>query len=359
MVLVDSAERLCYTKRMTQPRIGFCCKWLHPHDVVGNMQVNASDRDLNGRTTTVTWLNRQTRANAEDRLWEIMEHNIRSVSLMLETVINMPPMQRMFRIGSELLPAYTEPRWNPFWQRPDVVSYCEREFAKIGVRAREQDVRLSFHPGQFVCLASDNPDIVRRSAEEFEYHATMARWMGYGQQWHDHGFKINVHMSGRLGAEGFRNSLSLLSPEARNLITVENDEMGHGLDDVLAVSDQCPVVLDIHHHWVRTGQYIRPDDARVRQVVDSWRGVRPAMHYSVSREDILVNHCADTLPDLNALAVQGHKKQKLRAHSDYYWNNAANQWALSFLPNFDIQCESKAKNLASTQLAKLVTSSCS
>ena len=87
---------------------------------------------------------------------------------------------------------------------------------------------MSFHPGQFVCLASVNPDIVRRSAEEFEYHTDCARWMGYGSSWHDQGFKINVHMSGRLGAEGFRNGLNLLSPEARNLITVENDEMEHG-----------------------------------------------------------------------------------------------------------------------------------
>ena len=356
MVLVDNAERACYTKRMTQPRIGFCCKWLHPHDVVGNMQVSASDRDLNGRSTTVAWLNRQTQAQAEDRLWQIMEHNIQSVALMLETVGALPPVQRMFRIGSELLPVYTESRWRYFWQRTDVRAYCEREMAVVGRRARELDVRMSFHPGQFVCLASDNPDIVRRSAEEFEYHTDCARWMGYGQDWHDHGFKINVHMSGRLGAEGFRNSLNLLSPEARNLITVENDEMGHGLEDVLAVADQCAVVLDIHHHWVRTGEYIQPDDVRVQQVIDSWRGVRPAMHYSVSREDLLVGHCANTLPDFAALTQQGFKRQKLRAHSDYFWNNAANQWALSFSPGFDIQCEAKAKNLASTQLAQLLTS---
>ena len=339
---------------MTQPRIGFCCKWLHPHDVVGNMRVSASDRAVNGRSTTVAWLNRQTQAQAEERLWNIMEHNIQSVALMLEIVGALPPVQRMFRIGSELLPVYTERHWRYFWQRPDVRAYCERELAAVGRRARELDVRMSFHPGQFVCLASVNPDIVRRSAEEFEYHTDCARWMGYGSSWHDQGFKINVHMSGRLGAEGFRNGLNLLSPEARNLITVENDEMGHGLEDVLAVSDQCAVVLDIQHHWIRTGEYIQPDDARVQQVIDSWRGVRPAIHYSVSREDLLVGHDSDCKPDLTQLLEQGFKKQRLRAHSDFYWNQACNRWALSFLPKFDIQCESKSKNLGSTLLAQAV-----
>jgi hypothetical protein len=85
--------------------------------------------------------------------------------------------------------------------------------------------------------------------------------------------------------------------------------------------------------------------------VESWRGVRPTCHYSVSREDYLVDHAPDTLPDYHALIALGHKKQKLRAHSDYYWNTAANEWALGFLGTHDIMSESKGKNLASFALA--------
>jgi len=54
--------------------------------------------------------------------------------------------------------------------------------------------------------------------------------------------------------------------------------------------------------------------------------------------------------DIVGLLEQGHKKQKLRAHSDYFPNEKANAWALSFWSQFDIQCEAKAKNLASEQL---------
>ena len=50
------------------------------------------------------------------------------------------------------------------------------------------------------------------------------------------------------------------------------------------------------------------------------------------------------------LLEHGYKKQKLRAHSDYMWNTAVNDWALSFWQHADIMVESKAKNLASKEL---------
>jgi hypothetical protein len=71
------------------------------------------------------------------------------------------------------------------------------------------------------------------------------------------------------------------------------------------------------------------------------------MHYSVSREDILVGHCTRTRPDLESLLAQGLKKQKLRAHSDFMWNTAVNDWALTFTDQFDMEIEAKGKNLAS------------
>jgi UV DNA damage endonuclease len=108
--------------------------------------------------------------------------------------------------------------------------------------------------------------------------------------------------------------------------------------------------MDVLHYWIREGEYILPGDDRVKRVVDSWRGVRPAMHYSISREDVLVGHDALVAPDYAALLVEGHKKQKLRAHSDFYWNQTVTDWALSFWDQFDIQCESKGKNLASEQV---------
>ena len=328
-----------------QARVGFCCKWLSDPAECGGMKVNASNRELNGRSTTMRWL-REHRDEAEQRQWDIMNHNAQAALRMVETVGALPPALRMVRLGSEMLQGYTHEEWKAWWQQPDIQRHCERIFAPVGQRARELDVRLSFHPGQFCVLASDNDNIVARSIEEFEYHADMARWMGYGNAWHDHGFMINVHLSGRGGPEKFLRTLDRLSPEARNLITIENDEITNGLDHTLAVGHRVALVLDIHHHWVKTGEYIRPQDPRVQLVLESWRDQRAACHYSVSREDVLVDHCHGTRPDHAALVAAGHTRSRLRAHSDFYWNTAVNEWAAGFLADFDMECEAKGKNLA-------------
>lgn len=334
-------------------RIGFACKWIDRPDQVDGVKPTDDCKQYNQNTTTVAWLKRQKQDVAEQKLWDLMSQNIESIRKLVEKVGNLDESLRMVRLGSDMLPVYTQPDFSYFWRRPDVIQYAEKHLATVGDIARDRNVRLSMHPGQFVVLASESDNIVARSIEEFEYHADLARWMGYGKTFQD--FKINVHISGRRGAQGVRDAYGKLSPEARNCITIENEENSHGLADCLALSDLLPIVLDVHHNWVRDGVYIQPDDPMVRQVVDSWRGLRPTMHYSVSREDILVGHSPTVAPDYAALLKQGHKKQKLRAHSDFYWNDEVNAWALTFWDQFDIMCESKGKNLASFALHKLAT----
>ena len=329
------------------PRIGFACKWINDPSEVAGLKPSSVDRDLNGRSTTMRWL-REHPAEAEQRQWDIMNHNAAAAVKMVERVGSLEPELRMVRLGSEMLQGYTQEDWQAWWQRREIQDHLEKIFAPIGETARRLGVRLSFHPGQFCVLASDNPGIVERSIDEFEYHADMARWMGYGKEFQD--YKINVHISGRQGPEGIRAAYKKLSPEARNCITIENEENAWGLNDCLTISDIVPIVLDVHHHWIREGEYIGPRDERVKRVIDSWRGVRPVMHYSVSREDILVGHSTTVAPEHQTLLVEGYKKQKLRAHSDFYWNTATNDWVLTFLDDFDIMCESKGKNLASRAL---------
>ncbi|CAB4126005.1 Uve UV damage repair endonuclease [uncultured Caudovirales phage] len=329
-------------------RIGFACKWIDNPTQVNGIKAADDCKKFNTGTTTVAWLNRQSRDVAEQKLWDLMVQNIEATYRLVERVSTLDPALRMVRISSDILPVYTHDTYRDYWLQPAVVSYAETNFKRVGDLARANNVRLSFHPGQFTVLASSNPGIVERSIEEFEYHADMARWMGYGTQFQD--CKINVHISGREGPEGIRAAYKRLSPEARNCITIENEENAWGLDDCLSISDIVPIVLDVHHNWIREGVYIDPTSDSVKRVVDSWRGVRPTMHYSISREDVLIDHDPLTAPNYKLLLETGYKKQKLRAHSDFYWNRATNDWALSFLDTHDIMCESKGKNLASIAL---------
>ena len=326
-------------------RIGFACKYWHPDRSLTKKLLEEIERPLNERTTTITWLNRQTREVAEQRLWDIMVHNIQSFERLIKYVGGLPNELRMVRLGSSILPAYTEHMWSYYWQLPDVRRYLETHLSRVGIQARDLDVRISMHPGQFTVLASDRDDVVERSIEEFEYHTDVLRYMGYGSTFQD--AKCNVHISGRQGPAGIKSVLPRLSPESRNCITIENDEMSWGIDASLELWQDCALVCDIHHHWVKTGEYISPTDDRLARIKDSWRGVRPVIHYSVSREDYLIDHCTQTKPDYAQLLESGYKKGKLRAHSDMYWNTAVNEWAASFNTDFDIMCESKHKQLAS------------
>ena len=331
---------------MTLGKVGFACKYMHPDQTQKKKILEEIQRPLTERSTTIRWLNNQHRDVACQRLWDIMEHNAQAVYNLVEYVGNLPEQQRMVRLGSNQLPAATHPDWRWFWQQPDVVAYAAKYYGRAGELAKQLGVRVSMHPGQFVVLASDTPEIVERSVEEFEYHANIIRWMGYGQKWQD--FKCNVHISGRQGPAGIKAILPRLSTEARNCITIENDENKWGIDSSLELEKDVALVLDIHHHWCNTrGEYIMPNDDRVKRVIDSWRGVRPAMHYSVSQEYLLAGHDVNVKPDFATLETQGHKKAKLRAHSNFMWNNAVNEWAGTFRKDFDIMVEAKAKNLAS------------
>jgi UV DNA damage endonuclease len=325
-------------------KIGFACKFV---EVNKKGQIE-NVPGLNAGGTTITYLKRAGKAIAERKMWEVMETNIKHTHNLVMRVAKLDPQLRMVRISSDILSAYTHDDWDYFYKQPDVVNRMEQLFAPVGETARKHGVRLSFHPGQFTVLASENPNIVNNSIKEFEYHVDMARMMGYGKQFQD--FKINVHVSGRKGPQGIIDVLPRLSPEARNMITIENDEMTWGLDSSLELADHVALVLDLHHHFVKTGEYIEATDDRVKRVIDSWRGVRPVIHYSISREDYLIDHDTNTKPCLNTLIESGHKKQKLRAHSDRYWNHAVNEWAITHHEWADIMCESKHKNLASFDL---------
>lgn len=331
-------------------RIGFACKYVLPNKSTKDDIL--LEKTFNTSSTTVKWLNERKHLPylSEDRLWSITKHNLASVKKVLEILSAADPQLRMMRLSSDLLPMFTEPTWKYFWKKPDVISLCEHEFSQIGEYARKHDIRLSFHPGQFCVLASITPEIVTKSIEEFEYHVTMAKWMGYGNTWHDYGFKINVHISGRNGPNGIISALSRLSPEARNLITIENDEMTWGIDASLDLEKHVALVLDIHHHLLYSeGEYIQRSDDRWKRIVDSWRGIRPTIHYSLSREDVLVNHCKNTLPNWSQIRTT-YTKSKLRAHSNGAWNTACNTWALSFLTDADIMVECKNKNLGAFEL---------
>ena len=154
-------------------RIGFCCQWFHHDRTLKKKQLEEIERPMNTRSTTVRWLN-EHKDEAEAKLDFVFKHNIDGIKNLILKVSTLPKSRRMCRISSPILPVATQADWRYYWDKPEIIKYCEKHFAEAGDLARKHDVKVSFHPGQFTVLASETPDIVDRSIDEFEYHVNLS-----------------------------------------------------------------------------------------------------------------------------------------------------------------------------------------
>lgn len=334
-------------------RIGFACKYKAEELNKTKKEIKEEESFFNTTSTTLMYLNKLSYEEKELKMINIIKHNFIATKNLLNYVSNLPKELHMLRITSDLLPFYTHKDLSFFYKDKTVIDFINKELLEIGDFARKNNIRLSFHPGQFCVLASSSEDIVKRSIQEFEYHTMMAKKMGYAKTFQD--FKCNIHISGTDGVSGFKKSYNKLSPESRNIITIENTEFKYGIDDCLLLRDFCPIVLDVHHHWINEESLIAIKDKRIKLILDSWRGVRPTMHYSQSREEYFDIKKSDNKKlDIKNLLLNGLNKKKLSAHSDMMWNNEINKKTSDFLPFFDIMIEAKNKNLSAIDFLKKI-----
>lgn len=326
-------------------RIGYCCTYVSPD---GD---EAAARLLNMRGPTIALLALPGGSETAARLEAVIAENLDTLDRQIAAVAALPPLERLFRIQSNFLIGYGHPALAAAWT-PTLKALVERRLARAGEAARSGDVRLSMHPAQHAILATVNPGVLDNALRDIAEHATIFAMMGYSG-WHPHGASINIHGGSRAaGLDGLHAGLDQVPADALGLLTIENDELSFGLDDLLRAAKRVAIVVDFHHHWIFSrGEWLAPDDPRVDAIEASWRGVRPLAHISVSRENVVVDHDVDTLPDFAALELVGHKPAKLRGHSDRMWNRAVNDFVASHLDWCDVEVEAKAKNLASRDLA--------
>jgi UV DNA damage endonuclease len=113
--------------------------------------------------------------------------------------------------------------------------------------ALDNNIRLSFHPDQFVVLSSPHFAVVENSIRELEYQAQLAEAVGADV--------INVHAGGVYGDKGqalqrFCQVFSALPDTIKNRLTLENDDASYTVRDLLPVCEKLsiPLVYDVHHH---------------------------------------------------------------------------------------------------------------
>ena len=214
-------------------RLGLCCLF--------------KEEPIKFKTTTVTYLKkiRDKKGDWIEYVDNIVLNNVSSLKKAIEYCSDHNIGD--FRINSNFLPCCTHRDTTYDIQDLPSSEKIIKDLLNIKEYASNKDVRLSFHPDQFVVLSSPNDDVVENSLKDIEYHTKVALLVGADT--------INIHGGGGYGdKEGalkrFRKSFSKLTDEASGLLTVENDDKVYTPEDLLPLCRDLsiPLVYDVHHH---------------------------------------------------------------------------------------------------------------
>ncbi|MEA2137155.1 MAG: damage endonuclease [Solirubrobacteraceae bacterium] len=253
---------------------------------------------------------------------------------------------RMYRMATALAPYASHPDLPQFH---DQVAECAEELARVGALARELDVRLSTHPGQYTVLNSDRPQVQAAAVAELEVQAALMDAMGLGDE-----AVVVLHVGGTAGGAGpaidrFLAGYELLSERARARLVVENDDRSFALVDVLALAERAGirVVWDVLHHRCHDPAGISDRDA-LAAALDTWpAGQTPKIHASSPRLDVEQRRVRVGRRVERRLVLP-----QLRAHADLI-DPIGFEALLRDAPagrDFDVMLEAKAKDLALLRL---------
>lgn len=231
---------------------------------------------------------------------------------------------KCFRITSDLFPWSSEYELESL---PDYELIC-RNLRKAGEIARNNNQRLSFHPGPFNILTATKENIIENTIKDLRTHGEIFDIMGMPRsRWS----KINIHIGASYGdrksaMERWLKNYERLPESVKTRLTVENDDKtslfttDHLYNGICKYVD-VPIVFDYHHH--RCHNEGVPEKEAFDMALSTWGDVRPTLHYSES-----------------AQKERGNSVQ-LRAHSEYIYDKID-----FYEKDIDIIVEAKAKEKA-------------
>lgn len=204
---------------------------------------------------------------------------------------------RNYRMSSSLFPWMTE------YEIADLPNFhysLEPILQRIGSTAVQLGHKLSFHPGQFDCLASTDQKVVDNTIVDLEQHSRIMDLLGLPT---NHLYNINIHVGGVYGDKRatllrFASNFNRLSENLKKRLTVENDDTknGYTVEDLLELHSLCgiPIVFDTLHWQCNPGKLTY--EASFNLALSTWNNsIIPEIHHSSSKkiyEDRNVQHKA-------------------------------------------------------------------
>jgi UV DNA damage endonuclease len=261
----------------------------------------------------------------------------------------------MYRISSDFAPYLTHPDMPQFHNQ---LEEARDDLIALGKRAREMNLRLSFHPSQYILLNSPNEKLTQTSIRDINAQATILDIMGQDEE-----AVVVTHVGGVYGDRDaararFIERYCTLPEPAKRRVVLENDDTSWGVDDVLRIHEATGIrcIFDHQHHGC-----INPDGRDAVDaccaVLNTWQGRgKPKIHFSTPRvEDRIV----ERRDKATGKRVQSSVAPLASQHADMIDASVfipfAREVAVrcggnkSDIP-FDVMCEAKAKDLAVLQL---------
>lgn len=233
---------------------------------------------------------------------------------------------KLYRLSSDMFP------WMSEYNLKDLPDYIKifNLLKGAGKIAMDAGQRLTFHPGPFSVLASENPDVVKRCIRDLNQHGEIMDLLGLPRTPHA---AINIHVnttaiSKEASLNRFIKGFDMLDLSVKERLTVENDDKKaqYSISDLvygLSAHIGIPIVFDYHHHWCYEDSMSEKDALYL--AASTWpEGIRQLVHFS---------SCKTIHED--------PKQTNKRAHADYIYDSI-NTYGL----DLDIELEAKAKEKA-------------
>ena len=252
----------------------------------------------------------------------------------------------MYRMTASLAPYATHPDLPQFHRQLDEAA---EELAGLGARARELDVRLSTHPGQYVVLNSEDPGVRDGAIRDLELQARLLDAMDLGPE-----AVVVLHVGGAAGGleagmDRYLAGFERLSERARARLVIENDDRTFALGHVLALHERTGlrVVWDILHHHCNDPERI-PDREALEAALATWpRDQTPKIHFSSPKTAM-----EERKKRVGRRVERSWVLPQLRAHADVIDPIAFEHFLRDTAAGLelDVMLEAKAKDLALLRL---------
>lgn len=190
-----------------------------------------------------------------------------------------------YRISSDLFPLATLPEANLSF---DVLPDKDRIYAEFKRGAeiiKNNKLRCSTHPDQFVVPASATKSVVEKSIVELKNHATIMDLFGLPQSYEA---PMNIHMNCYKGdtkeiASRFIDVYKDLPINVKSRLVLENEDKPNSwkveeLYELIYSNTGIPITYDNLHHRCNPSKYGAKEAMKL--AMSTWGNYRPLFHFS-------------------------------------------------------------------------------